>query len=380
MIHARLAPSAAHRWMVCPGSVAACEGLPNTDSEYAREGTFAHSLAADLLLTDRDAVEVIGTTDGEFTVDEAFARHIQDYLDVVRNLQLELDAQLLVEEQVRVSDDCWGTADAVLISPGRLDVIDLKFGRGVLVDVVDNVQLSTYALGAHYARPRLLTDVHLHVVQPRRPGPDGEVHREHMMTTQELGGFANRLIEATRATYREDAPLVAGEHCRFCPASATCPALNAHAQALAKSVFSPGAVQPPHPSELDAEQIAKVLRGAGVMEAWIKAVQDYALAQAHAGTRIPGFKLVETIGNRRWTDEGKAVVALTGAGIDPYAPRELLSPARAEKALGGRDGKHIVALLTVRPVTGVKLVSDADPRPELDSTRVFTLDPLRLVE
>ena len=42
--HAKLGASNAHRWMACPGSVAAEDGLPDQSSPFALEGTEAHDL------------------------------------------------------------------------------------------------------------------------------------------------------------------------------------------------------------------------------------------------------------------------------------------------------------------------------------------------
>ena len=44
----RFSPSAAERWMTCPGSVTACLDLPNESSSYADEGTAAHYMAEQL--------------------------------------------------------------------------------------------------------------------------------------------------------------------------------------------------------------------------------------------------------------------------------------------------------------------------------------------
>ena len=43
--HAKLSPSAAERWMTCPGSVVLSGGMPEDESKYASEGTRAHAFA-----------------------------------------------------------------------------------------------------------------------------------------------------------------------------------------------------------------------------------------------------------------------------------------------------------------------------------------------
>ena len=49
MAHAKLSPSSADRWMVCPGSTVLEAGKPDSSSDFADEGTAAHFLAATCL-------------------------------------------------------------------------------------------------------------------------------------------------------------------------------------------------------------------------------------------------------------------------------------------------------------------------------------------
>ena len=58
--HARLAPSAAKRWMNCPASVRATEDLPDSTSEAAAEGTAAHELCSHCLMTGDDPATFLG--------------------------------------------------------------------------------------------------------------------------------------------------------------------------------------------------------------------------------------------------------------------------------------------------------------------------------
>ena len=43
--HAKLSASASHRWLACPPSAQLCADLPDTATDYAKEGTCAHELA-----------------------------------------------------------------------------------------------------------------------------------------------------------------------------------------------------------------------------------------------------------------------------------------------------------------------------------------------
>ncbi len=42
----------------------------------------------------------------------------------------------------------FGTADALIIANNTIEVIDLKYGKGVKVDAQNNPQLMLYGLGA----------------------------------------------------------------------------------------------------------------------------------------------------------------------------------------------------------------------------------------
>ena len=44
-MHAKLSASGAHRWLACTPSANLEEQFPDKSSEYAEEGTLAHSLA-----------------------------------------------------------------------------------------------------------------------------------------------------------------------------------------------------------------------------------------------------------------------------------------------------------------------------------------------
>lgn len=153
--HATHAPSAAHRWMNCPGSVRLSRGFDDSSSVFAREGTAAHALAHHCLTTGRDAEEFrgwyIGATslsapeadvgppdeDTVFTVTAEMAEAVQMYLDVVRGLVAD---GYEMEFEQRLSTPLagvYGTGDAIGYHPQRrrVVIVDLKYGKGVSVDV-----------------------------------------------------------------------------------------------------------------------------------------------------------------------------------------------------------------------------------------------------
>lgn len=375
MTHAPNAPSAAHRWMNCPGSIALCTGAPESDSVHSREGTFAHTVAAACLISGHDASTWIGKSshDSEFTVDAEMAEHIQVYLDAVR-MTLDIDGgTLLVEQKVTVSPEVYGTADALIVTPDVLHVFDFKFGRGVFVDEADNEQLKCYALGALKSLKQPPKTCSMHIVQPRCPAD--RLHRQWECSSAALMGMWSITVrEAVTATKQPGAALCPGDWCGFCPVKASCPALRKQALTTASAVFEDldlvkAAVKPPSPANLSPQQIAVVLAGEELVTKWLKGVNEMAFDMLQRGETIPGFKLVEKRGNRKWKDEAMAQEALKQTRIDPFAPREILSPAQAEKlltkAVGKSTAEALVEKLAHKPITGSTIVPVSDPRPAL---------------
>lgn len=383
--HAKLSPSGAYRWMRCPGSVRLCEGLESPDSAASLEGTFAHAVAAHALEFGVEPSADIQVVDGTHTVTPEMVEHLKVYTDHVRTVLMLGGGTLHVEVPValQLPDSVLpvhGTADAVVIQNGELHVIDLKFGAGKFVEVLNNEQLRIYALAvldtmAEQAKAANVERITTTIVQPRNTGLDGEAVRSATYTLDELQTWRSKfLLPAVVAASIGNALCRPGDWCEWCPGSAKCHAFAARALEVAREVFQPipatavaapvlAPATPPEPSALPVESIASVLQHAHLFETWVKAVREEALRRAEAGVEIPGFKLADKWGNRVWTDEEQARAMLEGFGIDPYAPREVVSPAQAEKRLG-KGGKDLVAQLTTRPLRGRELVSaDAKPRP-----------------
>ncbi len=378
--HAPLAPSAAKRWMNCPGSYHATKDLPDPGNVWGRKGTFGHEMAATCLTKDIAAKQLQGTvsTDGEFVFDESAVDAVQLYLDVVQGLLLVEGGKLMVEKRVHLSTMVYGTADCLILAEDRqhLHVIDLKLGAGTYVSVENNEQLMIYALAALSdlgIPPTMMSrGVTLHIVQPLFGGD--APWRSVQVTGAELEEFRVKVAAATLAAAKPDAPRVAGEHCKFCLARPDCPALQQQAMAVAQDVFPNldpvRAVAPPLLSTISAARLGKVLDGADIAEQWIKAVRKEAMERALKGETIPGHKLVERIGHRRWVSEAQAATVLKKFGIDPFE-HTLLSPNKAENAAPAAK-KHI-ATMVVRPVTGVSLAPEKDKRPAINAAAALPL-------
>lgn len=377
--HAKLGPSGASGWMACPGWQSNSES-----SEYAREGTAAHELAATCLEAECDADKYLGveiTVEGQlFEVDEDMVRHVQTYLDLVRSL----DGQLFVEtavpiDHITLEANAKGTADAVLIGATELTIIDLKYGMGVKVDAEHNPQLMLYLLGAvaefGYMGP--FETFRAIISQPRL----GHVS-ECVFTFAELRQFSIKARDAAMLHGDPQAELNPGEkQCRWCVKQSTCEA----AANMALSAVADDFIDLTKPIEpqleasiqriesADLAHLGACLAAAPFIEQWIKAVRARVEREMFAGNTVPGYKLVEgKKGARKWTDEDQARALLARAGLpeDKFAPRSLISPTQAEKLLKGSEAWEQFTTVVTQSEGSPSVAPESDKRPALAQTAV----------
>ena len=153
--HAILSASSSDRWLHCPPSTRLCETYEDKGSDYAAEGTDAHSLCEYKL---RKALGM-KATDPTKNLDwynaemedcaTGYACFIMELLEEAK--QTCSDPVVLIEQRVDFSrwvEQGFRTSDAILISDGTMHVIDYKHGLGILVSAEDNPQIKCYALGA----------------------------------------------------------------------------------------------------------------------------------------------------------------------------------------------------------------------------------------
>lgn len=356
--HSKIGASSSKRWMTCPGSVRLVESVPKSASSvYADEGTAAHALA-ELCLNAPLAPQphaFIGETVGDkgFKVTKDMADAVKVYVDYIRGLNLPVSVECRFDLS-SIYPGMFGTADAVAFDKKTqvLHVIDYKHGAGVAVEVENNTQLLYYAVGsAHENTQYPFVSVRLTVVQPRCPHPDGPV-RSWDVDGFDLLLWTADLVEAAKRAEDPNAPLISGEHCRWCPAAGICPKLRADALAAAEKDFEDVTYTP--------EELAEALDQVPRVEAWVKAVREFAYAEAERGFCPPGYKLVAKRASRKWTNEDEVAAVLNKWGFaddDIYAPAKLKSPAQLEKAIGKQEldmSGYVVAEstgLTLVPIT-----------------------------
>lgn len=393
--HARLAPSSAHRWMLCPGSISMSESIEEATSTYAAEGTAAHELAAKCLEEGWEAERYRGwivcaqPRDGEttfqstgvadgvrtFKVDAEMVDGVQVYLDVAREVAQESD-NFEIEQRLDISsfvDGIFGTGDFISYRSDlrRVTICDFKYGKGVAVEVKENEQLLTYALGvAQRYHNRGVDEVELVVCQPRAPHHDGPVRR---WITDLVGLYEHAMAMQRAAVLARSptAPLVAGSHCisGFCKAAGRCPALRDRVDEIigARRARNGVLVEMSDPRLVPFRDWKIEEEETNMVKGWLKRREERAHTDALNGALPPGAKLVAKRATRRWKDPAAAATQLQMLGVDDDILFEtsMRSPAQIEKELPKAE-RSIIGDLSEKVSSGTVLAPLTDPRPAVE--------------
>ena len=366
--HARLSPSASHRWINCPGSVHLAEQCPpQGGSTYTAEGTEAHALAELKLRKFNEE----GTSDSfDKQLDKArnefeyYCGEMDEatdfYFDIVTEKLIEggPDAELMIEQRFSLDKwvpDSFGSADAVIIAGNTIEVCDLKYGKGVKVDAVGNPQLRLYGLGAAELFGDLydFDTVRVTIIQPRLDHVSTEE-----ISLEDLKDWAeNWVAPAAKLAMSNTDEVHCGDWCQFCPAKAICRERAEANLELARHDFK-------KPALLTDEEIGEVLRQADELQKWAADISSYALEQALAGKQYDGWKLVEGRSIRKYADEIKVADTLKAAGFDEALlyERKLNGITNMEKLVGKKKLTELLGDLLVKPAGKPVLVPESDKR------------------
>lgn len=373
----KLYPSAAERWMQCPGSAKLCENIPYQASKYADEGSLAHTIC-EYALTNKHIETMLGqkhkyqTGDYEVTgemIDSAMA-----YRDLIRGIMAEHkvpDHNLVVEKYCEIGKMApevnRGKVDCLITSPEKAWVIDFKYGVGVTVSPEMNPQAMIYALAA--TKSLMVDEVEIIIVQPR--AYTGDTVKRWQTSIVELCRWGVKtLAPAAKLAMSGEGPLVPGEWCEsaFCPAKATCPARKSAALAAFPKA-------PKEPKLLTMEEIGKALEAYDLVVDWFKSVKEYAMDELKAGKEVPGWKLVNGKNMRKWADVSAAEKYFQILlGDAAYSKPELLSVAQMEKALKEQEIPTDTMAGHVVTHTSITMAPQNDKRPAIkqDAAQVFT--------
>jgi hypothetical protein len=322
--------------------------LPESTSEPADWGTVCHEISEICLREGKQADDFIGQTRKgkkfSFEVDEEMAETAQLYIDYVRRSVLKAapkgtnPASLLQIEQrfslaaIGPPFDAGGMGDAVIYYPVEemIEVVDLKGGRGVVVEAKGNKQGRSYGLGAILANPKLkVKRIKVTIVQPRAGHVDGRI-RDETFEVADLVDWTTELLEKMHQSKeaivaKSTMPMAAwsakylsaGDHCgkTFCKAAGFCPALEQRALDAA-GVWFDDLDQPRisnSPDTLSPERASQLLDAADMIGDWINAVRAYWHAEAESGVEIPNYILVPKEGREKFNDDASAKLAAAKA-------------------------------------------------------------------
>lgn len=339
--HALLSASASHRWLTCTPSVRLEEQFPETTSTYAEEGTLAHEIAE--LKLRKHFTEPMGQSTytrrlNKFKKHDLFQeemlKHTDTYLEYLQGITIGLKTvpYVAVEKRINYSayaPEGFGTVDCLIIGGDTLFVTDFKYGKGVPVSAENNPQMKLYALGAYleYSFLYPIKTIHLAIIQPRLNSIS-----EFTISLEELLAWGEEIKPIAQKAFAGEGEFVPGEHCKFCRAKAQCRARAEQYTALEDFKM----LKPPLISN---EEVGQILERAEHLDAWVKALKEYALAEVLKGHEIPGWKAVEGRGSRSYVDQDAAFAHLKANGIDEAMlfERVPLTVSKIEKVLKKAD-------------------------------------------
>lgn len=379
--HALLGASSSHRWLNCTPSAVAESRYPDTGSSFAEEGTLAHAMGArtlkKALLMDHSGEDVeIRELSGKYysgEMDEytqGYANFVLDKLRQYRERAMrtgEMTPEISIEQRLDYSDYVaggFGTGDAVIVGCGTVEIIDLKYGKGVEVSAERNTQMMLYALGTLdlYDYAFSIDRIVMTIYQPRV----GNVSTWGISVRELLRWAEEELRPLARLAEKGKGIRNSGVWCRFCKAKGDCPRLAAECMDLWQ-INSDS-------DTLTADELSGILDRIDTVSDWVSAIKERSLNLALGGSVIPGYKLVEGRSVRKITDPDSLVEKMTSDGVEReliFRPQELRTITDLEKTFGKKKFAEYAQGCVEKPKGKPALVPESDKRKAIDPTDDF---------
>ena len=362
--HSLLSPSSSHRWLNCPPSLRLSQQYGDTTSDYALEGTEAHSLCeyklkSALGINAKDPTANLTYYDEE--MEECATGYAAYVLELLDNVKKKCsDPLILIEQRIdysKYAEGGIGTVDCVIVSDDTLHIIDYKHGTGFFVESYENSQLKIYALGALELFDSIydVNTIFMTVYQPRR-----ENISTFTLSKKELYRWAEDVLKPTaKLAYNGEGKYKCGDWCMFCKVKNECRARAEYNMELAKYEFK-------LPPLLEDEDIEEILAKLDDLVSWASDIKDYALHAALSGKQWQGWKLVEGRSNRKYTDEDAVAEIVKTSGYDPYE-HKVKGITAMEKTLGKAKFSELLSDLVEKPSGKPTLVPESDKRMALNT-------------
>lgn len=368
--HALLGASSSARWLVCTPSARLEAMFPDEQSPYAAEGTIAHDLAEAILRHKLEGKKAPKLDDYSTEMVEAVNRYVDICEEKVNEARARSsDAEAMIEARLDFSrwvPDGFGTGDMVIVADGILEIIDLKYGKGVPVSAIENTQMRLYALGAYDINEFLydVKSVRMTIVQPRLDSISTDE-----MALEELLDWGEEIKPIAQRAFRGEGECTPCDYCNFCKARHTCRAL---ADTCLTAFYKDGGKLN---QLLTDSEVSDILAMKDLITKWIKGVYDFAYEKALSGEKQwPGYKLVEGTSRRTITDPEAAAKTLLDNGYkeeDIFKPRELEGITNLQKVLGKKGVTEYLEAYIDKPEGKPTLVPDSDKRPAINTVETM---------
>lgn len=368
--HALLGASSSARWLVCTPSARLEAMFPDEQSPYAAEGTVAHDLAESILRHKLEGKKAPKLDDYSTEMIEAVNRYVDICEEKVNEARARSsDAEAMIEARLDFSrwvPDGFGTGDMVIVADGILEVIDLKYGKGVPVSAIENTQMRLYALGAYDVNEFLydVKSVRMTIVQPRLDSVSTDER-----ALEELLDWGEEIKPIAQRAFNGEGECTPCDYCNFCKARHTCRAL---ADTCLTAFYKDGGKLN---QLLTDSEVSDILAMKDLITKWIKGVYDFAYEKALSGEKQwPGYKLVEGTSRRTITDPEAAAQTLLDNGYkeeDIFKPRELEGITNLQKVLGKKGVTEYLEAYIDKPEGKPTLVPDSDKRPAINTVETM---------
>lgn len=375
--HALLSASSAKKWINCPPSARLEDEFPDTTSEAAEEGTLAHSLGELKLrklfvepgMPDKTYKAVLNKIKKNELYDPEMDRYTDDYVSYIQKIAYGYTTTpyVAIEKKLdysHIAPEGFGTGDCIVLCGADLHVIDLKYGKGVVVSAEHNPQMGLYALGALAAYGLIypIDQVYFHIVQPR-------VHNfsSWQTTADDLQAWGRDVVSPKAAlAYKGEGEFCQGTWCDegFCKAAGQCRHRMNENMAVIQEGLDPITGKMISENLISNEELGQLLPLLQLVAPWIKKVEKAALEKLLADEAIPGWKLVEGRSNREISDQTKAFKDLIAAGYKKAMLYEQkpLPLTEVEKLITKEDYTKVLEPYIVKPKGKPTIAPESDKR------------------
>ena len=375
--HALLSCSGSERWIHCPPSVRLSQAFPDEETKYAAEGTLAHTLGELKTLKKLGRISAVEfetrvheVRSNELYTGREMERITDDYRDYILEAfavakSLDPKAAIYIEVTLdldHIVPEGFGRGDICIVAKDYLHFIDLKYGKGVLVEAKENPQQMLYACGAlrkFFTKTGDTVKVRLTIYQPRIKNIDTwDTDSKYLMSwAHDVAAPAALLAFDGAGEFK------AGEHCHFCPANKNCRKHYEYVTEIAKHQFAP-------PETISLTEVAEILMRAKQLKSWLDAVSDWAIAGALKGElKIPGMKLVRGTARRNYVKgDGLERTLIDDLMFDEseVIDRSVIGITELSNLVGPKN-MVLLEKFIVKPQGAPTLVPLSDKRPPIGS-------------